>query len=28
VDVCSGVRTDGRLDRKKLELFIIRAFQS
>ena len=24
VDICSGVRTDGRLDRKKLELFIIR----
>jgi phosphoribosylanthranilate isomerase len=22
VDVCSGVRTDGRLDRKKVELFI------
>ena len=27
VDVCSGVRTDGRLDRKKLELFISRAFK-
>jgi phosphoribosylanthranilate isomerase len=22
VDVCSGVRTDGRLDKKKVELFI------
>jgi phosphoribosylanthranilate isomerase len=28
VDVCSGVRTDGRLDRKKLELFIIRALKN
>jgi len=28
VDVCSGVRTDGRLDSKKLELFIIRALKS
>jgi phosphoribosylanthranilate isomerase len=25
VDVCSGVRTDGKLDRQKLELFIVRA---
>jgi len=28
VDVCSGVRTDGKLDRQKLELFIIRAFEN
>jgi phosphoribosylanthranilate isomerase len=28
VDVCSGVRTDGRLDREKLELFIIRALKN
>jgi phosphoribosylanthranilate isomerase len=28
VDVCSGVRTDGNLDRKKLELFIIRALKN
>ena len=28
VDVCSGVRTDGRLDRKKLELFTIRALKN
>jgi phosphoribosylanthranilate isomerase len=28
VDVCSGVRTDSRLDRRKLELFIIRALKS
>ena len=28
VDVCSGVRTDGRLDRKKLELFIIRVLKN
>jgi len=28
VDVCSGVRTDGRLDRKKLELFIIRVLNN
>lgn len=28
VDVCSGVRTDGKLDRKKLELFIIRALKN
>ena len=28
VDVCSGVRTDGSLDRKKLELFIIRALKN
>jgi phosphoribosylanthranilate isomerase len=27
VDVCSGVRTDGRLDRKKLELFTFRALK-
>jgi phosphoribosylanthranilate isomerase len=27
VDVCSGVRTDGRLDRRKLELFISRALK-
>jgi phosphoribosylanthranilate isomerase len=28
VDVCSGVRTNGRLDRKKLELFIIRVLKN
>ena len=28
VDVCSGVRTDGKLDRQKLELFIIRASEN
>ena len=28
VDVCSGVRTDGRLDNKKLELFINRTLKS
>lgn len=28
VDVCSGVRTDGRLDREKLELFFIRALKN
>jgi len=28
IDVCSGVRTNGNLDRKKLELFIIRAFKN
>src|SRR5664279_3594638 len=28
VDVCSGVRTDGSLDRKKLELFIIRVLKN
>src|SRR5665811_1881444 len=28
VDVCSGVRTDGRLDRKKLGLFTIRALKN
>jgi phosphoribosylanthranilate isomerase len=28
VDVCSGVRTDGKLDRQKLELFFIRALKS
>jgi phosphoribosylanthranilate isomerase len=28
VDVCSGVRTEGKLDREKLELFFIRAFQN
>jgi phosphoribosylanthranilate isomerase len=28
IDVCSGVRTNGNLDRKKLELFIIRASQN
>jgi phosphoribosylanthranilate isomerase len=28
VDVCSGVRTDGRLDREKLELFFIRASEN
>jgi phosphoribosylanthranilate isomerase len=26
IDVCSGVRSNGNLDRKKLELFFIRAF--
>jgi phosphoribosylanthranilate isomerase len=28
VDVCSGVRTDGNLDRQKLELFIVRALKN
>jgi phosphoribosylanthranilate isomerase len=28
VDVCSGVRTDGRLNSKKLELFMIRALNN
>ena len=28
VDVCSGVRIDGRLDRNKLELFIIRVLKN
>jgi len=28
VDVCSGVRTDGKLDRQKLELFFIRALKN
>jgi phosphoribosylanthranilate isomerase len=28
VDVCSGVRTDGKLDRQKLELFIVRALEN
>jgi phosphoribosylanthranilate isomerase len=28
VDVCSGVRTDGKLDREKLELFFIRALKN
>ena len=28
VDVCSGVRTDGKLDRQKLELFFIRALKT
>jgi phosphoribosylanthranilate isomerase len=28
VDVCNGVRTDGHLDRKKLELFFIRALKN
>jgi phosphoribosylanthranilate isomerase len=28
VDVCSGVRTDGKLDSQKLELFIIRALEN
>jgi len=28
VDVCSGVRTDGKLNRQKLELFIIRALEN
>ena len=28
VDVCSGVRTDGKLDRRKLELFIIRTLEN
>jgi phosphoribosylanthranilate isomerase len=28
VDVCSGVRTNGKLDRQKLELFIIRALEN
>ena len=28
VDVCSGVRTEGKLDREKLELFFIRAIQT
>jgi phosphoribosylanthranilate isomerase len=27
VDVCSGVRTDGKLDRQKLELFFIRVLK-
>ena len=28
VDVCSGVRSDGKLDRQKLELFFIRALKN
>jgi phosphoribosylanthranilate isomerase len=28
VDVCTGVRTDGRLARQKLELFFIRALKN
>ena len=28
VDVCSGVRTDGKMDRQKLELFFIRALKN
>jgi phosphoribosylanthranilate isomerase len=28
VDVCNGVRTNGKLDRQKLKLFIIRAFEN
>jgi phosphoribosylanthranilate isomerase len=28
VDVCTGVRTDGKLDRQKLELFFIRALEN